>query len=119
MKKKLLTGLGFMALVALSPSVAHAQGINGIISTASRIINQLIPLVIGLALLVFLWGVLQYALTKEDNGKEAAKGYMLWGLIALFVMVSVWGLVNILSETILGSTSKTVTPPAIPVVPSS
>jgi len=123
MKKKLLTGFGTAAVVALTPALVFAQGIteaNGLVSKVKTLIDQLIPLVIGLALLVFLWGVLQYALSKEDGGKEAAKGYMLWGLIALFVMVSVWGLVNVISDTILGDNiDKTVETPTIPRVPVS
>lgn len=118
MKKKLLTGFGLMAVLALSPSVAHAQdGFGGIITKISNLINQLIPLVIGLALLVFLWGVLSYALAKEDGGKDAAKGYMLWGIIALFVMVSVWGLVNIVQDTFLEATDASNLAPSAPTTP--
>ncbi len=67
------------------------------------VINPLIALVSALALLYFLYGVSQYILHGGDTEKRN-EGYqtMIYGIIALFVMVSVWGLVGVLSNTFLG-----------------
>ena len=48
--------------------------------------------------------------------KETGKQIMIWGIIALFVMVSVWGLVNVLSNTtgIGGAAAPTTIPTLIP-----
>ena len=53
----------------------------------------LIPLVFTLALFLFFWGVAKY-IWSEGAGKEEGKKIMIWGVIALFVMSSVWGLVR-------------------------
>lgn len=85
------------------PIIAAAQartGLQNLVSQAGGLIQALIPIVIGLAVLVFLWGVLIYVLKSDDAGKAQGRTFMLWGIIALFVMVSVWGLVNILRETL-------------------
>jgi hypothetical protein len=59
-------------------------------------INNLVPVVIGLTLLVFLWGLAKFILAAGDEKKiEDGKNLMLWGVIGLFVMTSVWGIVNI------------------------
>lgn len=94
---------------------AESDGIRHLLGIAAGVIQALIPIVIGLAVLVFLWGVLQYVLRSSDAGKEEGRTFMLWGIIALFVMVSVWGLVNILRDS-LGLNLTTPTAPEIPKV---
>ncbi len=96
--KKALT----VSALALSvfPAIAHAQNIGGIfalLNQANQLINQVIPFIIALTVLVFLWGVFKFVISGADGeARKEAQGYMIWGIIALFVMVSVWGLVNIL-----------------------
>ena len=65
------------------------------------IINRsVIPLIFALALVMFIWGVVQYVInTSEEAKKEKGRQFMLWGIIALAVMVSVWGLVHIFGAT--------------------
>ncbi len=65
------------------------------------IINgSVIPLIIALALTMFVWGVVQYVINSDEEAKkEKGKQFMIWGIIALAVMFSVWGLVNILGST--------------------
>ena len=58
------------------------------------------PFLIGVAVLYFLWGVLQYV-ASGDSEEERIEGrhMMLNGVITIFVMVSIWGFVNFLSAT--------------------
>ncbi|MEI8338104.1 MAG: pilin [bacterium] len=69
--------------------------------------NGIVPLIIGLAVIIFLIGIAQY-ITSGDNEekKEASRNLMLYGIISIFVMVSVWGFVNILTNTFFGSNAK-------------
>lgn len=100
--KKVFTRLGALALVGL-PSLTSAQSIGGVMSLldmASQLINRLIPFVIALTVLVFLWGILKFVLSSDAEGRKEARSYMIWGIVALFVMVSVWGLVNILVRSV-------------------
>jgi hypothetical protein len=64
------------------------------------LVNPLIFLVGSLAFLAFFWGIAKYIFSAGDEQKKASgKDVMLYGLIALFVMVSVWGLIGILRNT--------------------
>ena len=64
------------------------------------IYKSVIPLIFALAVVLFLWGVVQFVLySGEEAKKERGKEFMIWGIIALAVMVSVWGLVKILGTT--------------------
>jgi succinate dehydrogenase/fumarate reductase cytochrome b subunit len=65
----------------------------------SGLLKPLVPLLIGLAVVVFIYGVLILMFSEGGEKKEEGKQYMLWGIIGIFVMVSVWGLVNILKGT--------------------
>jgi uncharacterized membrane protein YgcG len=58
--------------------------------------GTLIQLVFILALLFFFWGVAKYIWSASPGNKEEAKTIMIWGVVALFVMSSVWGLVRFL-----------------------
>ncbi|KND47231.1 MAG: hypothetical protein AB199_02260 [Parcubacteria bacterium C7867-004] len=64
--------------------------------------NVFIPLVFAIAFIVFIWGVFQYFIAggHDEEKRETGKSLMLWGIIGFFIMVSVWGLVNILRGTI-------------------
>ena len=64
------------------------------------IVSAIIHLLFTLATAGFIWGVIRYFLNpNSEEERKKGKSYMLWGLIALFVMVSVWGLVNVFSNT--------------------
>lgn len=102
MKKKILK-YGSLALAA-SPALALAQGIGGILgllAQAEDLINRVIPFIIALAVLWFLWGIFRFITNVGDPEKrKEATGMILWGVVGLFVMVSVWGLVNILVRSV-------------------
>lgn len=62
--------------------------------------KSVIPLIFALAIASFVWGVVQYVINTDDEAKKAkGRQFMIWGIIALAVMVSVWGLVKILGTT--------------------
>ncbi len=64
------------------------------------IMGSLIPVIIGLALLAFLWGLFGYLKASgDDTALAKARGTMIYGVIILFVMVSIWGLVRVLQRT--------------------
>ncbi len=62
--------------------------------------SSVLPFIFGLAVLVFIYGVVQYMAGAEEEAKrEQGRQFIIWGLIALFAMVSVWGLVRVLNNT--------------------
>ena len=77
------------------------EGIRGIIIYFQSFIQEAIALIIGLTLVVFIWGIFKLIFAKENSKeREQARGYIVWGIIALAVMVSVWGLVNLLTSSL-------------------
>jgi hypothetical protein len=106
--------LSLAALYAF-PVVAFAQitDIESAIAWFLNILNLLIPVAIALAVVVFLFGIFRYVTAKDDTAKSEARSIILYGVVILFVMVAIWGLVNILINTFGLQTE----PPPAPKVP--
>jgi len=71
------------------------------------IINPIIILLMSVALVVFIWGVVQFVMNREGttisgDGKsspgslEQGKRHMVWGIIGLVIMVSVFGIIKVI-----------------------
>jgi uncharacterized BrkB/YihY/UPF0761 family membrane protein len=84
------------ALPALASVTTFKDLINSVFITG--LLRPLVPLLVGLAVVVFIYGVVTMVIAEGDK-KEDGKQYMIWGIVGIFVMVSVWGLVNILIST--------------------
>jgi len=86
------------------------------LGTLTGILNQIVPFILGLAVLVILWGIFTY-ITKagEEEKRAEAKKFILYGILGLFIMVSLWGFVGILVNTF--GIRGTITPGDIPKVP--
>ena len=91
------------------PFLASAQltETGKLLTSVKTIINTtLIPLVFALALLLFFWGMVKY-IRSSGGDKEEGKKIMVWGIVALFVMSCVWGLVYFIRDELnLDSTSE-------------
>ena len=101
--KKLARALPFGA--SLLPVFALAQGavqtgwFTNTITTLIDLIEAVIPLLIAIAVLYFIWGVVQFIINSGDEAARAeGKTKMIWGIVGLFIIVSVWGLVAFLQD---------------------
>ena len=91
--------IGFAALAV--PVVAQAQNIESVTSLISSLVNYSIGILIGVAIIAFFWGLISYMFkTKGDQeGRKTATNLMVWGILAIFIMLSVFGLVRLLQNT--------------------
>ena len=107
--------------LALAPFLASAQEftfsrtIDGFLAYLIYLGGRIMPLLILAALVLFLFGIVRLFFFKSDgaDGKKN-RDFVLYGIVALFVMVSVWGLVNILRSTFSLDNRNVPPPPAIP-----
>src|SRR3989344_9617250 len=64
------------------------------------LLDSVVPLLITLAIVVFIYGVIRYIANANDSAKrEEGRNFMIWGIIGIFVIVSIWGLVKLLAGT--------------------
>lgn len=86
---------------------ATGGGLTDAIANIMDVIDAAIPLLLAVAVIIFLWGLVQFMFKiGGDEGTQRGKQIMIWGIVVLFVMVSVWGLVGLLQST-LGLESST------------
>jgi hypothetical protein len=97
-----------VATAIFLPGVAAAQTggsefgeISNFLGNIISFLNgTIVPLVFAIAFLVFIWGIFTFFIRGGDDEEKRKKGqmFMLWGIIGFVVMVSVWGIVNLLAE---------------------
>jgi hypothetical protein len=66
-----------------------------------RLLATLVPILIALGLLYFFIGMVKYLYAEGDKDKGAGRQTMGWGLVALFAMVSVYGIIRLLEASFL------------------
>lgn len=69
--------------------------------------SAVVPFLIGLGLVLFLAGVLKFVSAGDnEEARQGGRNMMMFGIVSLFVMVSIWGFVNILSRSFFGTDSE-------------
>ncbi|MEK7589891.1 MAG: pilin [Patescibacteria group bacterium] len=110
---KRITFLG-LSIVVLTPAMALAADLDSVLDKIGDLIGTATPIIVALALIFFFYGLAKYILNSGDEEKRTeGKGIMIWGIIALFVMVSVWGLVNLLANTFEVNDGSTINIPSV------
>jgi succinate dehydrogenase/fumarate reductase cytochrome b subunit len=122
--KKILISLGSISSLFLLPFLTLAQtqvqwgfgiGVNSggssyggtgnpnlngymgsLITSGTSLLRSVLVFLISLAVVWFIFNVIRYAMSSDEEGKGKAKSQMIWGIIAIAVIVSVWGIVAIL-----------------------
>lgn len=94
----------FLALLApallMMPVAVHAQDLgwfDTLTGSVQGIVDALVPLFIGLALVAFLFGLARYIFAAGNEDAQASgRKIMIAGIIGLFVAVSIWGIIGVL-----------------------
>ena len=131
MKKNLfvLSGLAFV----LTPIVALAQvGISGatsgncvvgsggtllgLLCRIGQLLNAVVPVLIALGVVYFVWGVIQYVIASDEEAKKSGRNRIIYGIIGLAVIIGLWGLVTLLANTFGLNNNANVVLPTVPVI---
>jgi hypothetical protein len=71
-------------------------------NTLVLIMNNAVIVLIVLGLVVYFWGVSTNLFKAQEKGSKELNLYLVWGVIILFVMVSVWGILQLLQNSLFG-----------------
>lgn len=118
-----------LAAVFLLPLAVGAQGLvdddlqgtdnefaNVIANVLLFINNYLVPFVIGLAFLMFVWGVFKYFVlggADEEKQKEG-KGLIIYSVIGFVLILSVYGIIELIADGLGFSGDETILTPIVP-----
>lgn len=107
--------LFLLAVAVLIPVISEAapENFRALVALFVSIINVATPALVALALVIFLLrmvGVFGFSIAGKEGEKPRfsiarLKTIGMWGIVILFVMVSIWGILQLIENTFLGSDS--------------
>ena len=92
--------------ILLTPSLVLAAAPRTFLDLSSLVVNLLnsaTGVLILLGIVVYFYGVSTNILKFGEGDVERLKNYFFWGIIVLFVMVSLWGIIQLLQNTLFGN----------------
>ncbi len=107
------------SVLVFGPALAFAASLTGLGTLLSQfkteVLDRVLPILFGLAIIYFFWGLIKYIRNVGSDPKAAAEGrsIMIWGVVALAVMIAVYGLINFLVNT-FGLTDTNINLPKLP-----
>lgn len=95
----------FALAVLILPAVASAEAARTFQELAVDIVEILdatTAVLIVAGIVVYFYGISTNILNFSEGGAEKVRTYFFWGIIVLFVMVSIWGILRLLQDTLFG-----------------
>lgn len=127
MKKKLIVFWGLVLILAPVAALAQVTGgtpascsggsvstLNGVLCKISELLGAVLPVLIALGVIYFVWGVITYVISSDEEAKSAGRDKIIYGIIGLAVIIGLWGLVKILTNTFGLSNRTNIEFPTVP-----
>jgi hypothetical protein len=109
-----------LSLAPLSTFAQQITDVNGLTSKATNIGNTVVILLISFAVIWIIINVVRYLIAGGEEDRKKGGMAILWGVVGLFVILSIWGLVAILKNTFSTNNNvptnqfpQAITPPTI------
>lgn len=51
-------------------------------------------------MIMFFWGLAHFILSSDSTVKENGKNHMIWGVVGLFIIFSVWGIIAFIGDSV-------------------
>lgn len=94
----------------LTAAIAFAQGlpsapknaaVNSIMAKVFEfVVYPLLALLTVVTLFYFTWGIVQMIMNPGDSeSREKGRNHILWGVVGIFIMVSAFGIIQLISNT--------------------
>ena len=75
------------------------DGIGGVICKINQLLNAIIPILVLLGVVFFVYGVVMYMIADDEEAKTKGRDRIIYGIIGFAVIISLWGLVNLVVNT--------------------
>ncbi len=92
----------FVPFLASAQTIDSGKGIAGVVDWISYLLNLAFPLLIALAVVVFVYNVFLALVAKTEDDKGTAKKRIGYGLLGIAIMSTVWLLVYLLTSNLSG-----------------
>jgi len=116
---KNLSKISLLSLLIIPTSVFAQTTAGSVLQVITNLVEQIIPILFAAALAFFVYGVIKYVIAGDADNKSEARSFLIKGIIGLFVITSVWGLVGVIQNTFnIHPTEALVPTTPIPLPPS-
>lgn len=89
----------FASTSIVLPNFALARTVSNMLLDFGDLVATFIPIFFGFAVLVFFWGVTRYVFSAGDEkSQEAGRKIIVGGIIGIFIISSIWGIVAFLQS---------------------
>ncbi len=105
--------LPVIALAATGTANPELGNLETLLKAIGKLVSLATPIVIGLALLAFFWGLVKFIFASSDDDKKSGKSFMIGGIIALFVMVAIVGIIKFIASAFDVETGGTLPTPGV------
>jgi uncharacterized membrane protein len=93
--------VAYLGALMFVPVSLHAKTFKEVVDAATGdLATTIVELIFAVSFLFFFWGVVQYMIDPTQEGKDKSRGYVIWGLIGLAVIFSVYGLIRAVTSII-------------------
>jgi hypothetical protein len=118
MKKIISLGViaGFTPLFTFAATTGDVPDLFGVLGIVNGVLGFAIPILITLAVVYFIWGVIQFTIANDEEAKKRGRTMIINGLIGLFVIIAFWGIIKIFTNT-FGVGNVQLDPSEIPCIP--
>ena len=79
------------------------DGLYKLICNVQEILGSVVPVLVALGIVYFVYGVVMYVIASDEEAKKGGKDRIIFGIIGLAVIISVWGLVHLVTTTFISS----------------
>jgi len=104
--------LGLIVAAPLLTFAASPHNFRDLAGLIVTLLNAATAVLIVASIAIYFYGVSTNILKFGESNVEKLKNYFFWGIIVLFVMMSIWGILGLLRDTFLseqtGSSTNTV-----------
>ena len=113
MKKVLILSTIFLLPVMIFAADTAGKGLEKVFGDITTLLGLAKNIIFALAFLAFFYGLMRFIFSAGDD-KDKGKDIMIWGIIALFVMFSIMGIIKVLQGSFGDlDTTNTLTAPKL------
>lgn len=101
MKKFFALGstMAFLLPVVVFAQAGGAPTVDTVLVRIGNILDTIIPILVTVAVIVFIAGVIQYVISTDEQAKKTARDRMIYGIIGIFLILSIWGIISLIGNT--------------------
>jgi hypothetical protein len=109
--KKVAAAPALIVSLAVLPAITSAQGLATdqgggdfgvlLLNILVFVNSTLIPFILGIGFLVFVWGMFRYFIAggANDEAKEQGKSLMVYATLGFVLIIIFWGIVNLIADS--------------------